>query len=423
MQIELQVSIEIQGKQHLVGFIRGNTSEDATFVYADSYLKLPHIRPISLNLPLQKEPFTSEKTRIFFEGLLPEGFSRKSVANWLKADENDYIGILEKLGRECLGAIQVYREDDKTDEAFYEPLSKEQVCALAAEGATQSTKMLMETHLSLAGASGKVGLYFHQNSKRWYLPKGKAASTHIVKQSHVRLHQMVLNEQLCMLTAKKTGIEVPQSFIIDLGQGEDDKVLYATRRYDRVLDSDRQVDNLSYPLRLHQEDFSQALGIPSSQKYERSEASYMKRMFQILNDFSSNPIDDKMKLWDMIVFHYLIGNTDGHVKNFSLLYSADLKSVRLAPAYDIVSTSIYGLTDEMSFYIGGELNRSNMDRETFQRAAKEVQLGEKVAMQHYDYIAENIQHCLEEAAKELYDAGFKDVFEVKDKIATYLADN
>lgn len=420
MQIELQVSIEIQGKQHLVGFITGNTSEDATFIYADSYLELPHIRPISLNLPLQKESFTPEQTRIFFEGLLPEGFSRKSVANWLKADEDDYVRILENLGRECLGAVQVYKEEDKRDDVFYEPLSREQVCALAAEGATQSTKLLMETHLSLAGASGKVGLYFHQDSKRWYLPKGRAASTHIVKQSHVRLHQMVLNEQLCMLTAKKIGIEVPQSFIIDLGKGEDDKVLYATKRYDRVLDSDRQVDDLSYPLRLHQEDFSQALGIPSNQKYERSVSSYMKKMFQILNDFSSNPIEDKMKLWDMIVFHYLIGNTDGHVKNFSLLYSADMKSIRLAPAYDIVSTSVYGLTDEMSFYIGGELKRSNMDRETFQEAAREVQLGEKIAMQRYDYIADNIQYCLEEAAKELYDSGFQDVFEVKNQISSLI---
>ena len=41
------------------------------------------------------------------------------------------------------------------------------------------------------------------------------------------------------------------------------------------------------------------------------------------------------------MFNYLIGNTDNHIKNLSLLYSEDLKSIRLAPAYDIVSTVIY----------------------------------------------------------------------------------
>lgn len=416
MEIDLKVSIEILGKQHLAGFIRGTRTEDAVFSYADEYLEIPDIKPISLSLPLQRDSFSPEKTRTFFEGLLPEGFSRKAVAGWLKTDENDYLAILEKLGNECLGAIQVYKDNNVDEEASYELLNTEQVCALAAEGATKSTEMLMETHLSLAGASGKVGLYLDEDSQKWYLPKGKAASTHIVKQSHVRLQQIVLNEQLCMLTAKKIGIAVPDSFIIDLGRGEEDKVLYATKRYDRLLDSDKQMGKLICPYRLHQEDFAQALGISASQKYEKAEASYMKKMFQVLNDYVTNPIEDKLKLWDMIVFNYFIGNTDCHVKNFSLLYSVDLKRVSLAPAYDIVCTGIYGLTNEMSFYIGGELNISNMSRDIFGKAAKEVGLGEKLAMKRYDYIAQNIANCLEAAAKELYDAGFADVMSIKEKI-------
>ena len=416
MGIDLKVSIEILGKQHLAGFIRGTSAEDAVFSYADEYLQIPDVKPISISLPFQKDSFSPEQTRTFFEGLLPEGFSRRAVAGWLKTDENDYLAILEKLGNECLGAIQVYKDTGIDKEASYELLNTEQVCALAAEGATKSTEILIETHLSLAGASGKVGLYLDEENGKWYLPKGRAASTHIVKQSHVRLQQIVLNEQLCMLTAKKIGIDVPKSFIIDLGQGEEDKVLYATKRYDRLSDAGKQIGELSCPYRLHQEDFAQALGIPASQKYEKTESSYLKRMFQVLNDYVSNPIEDKIKLWDRIVFNYFIGNTDCHVKNFSLLYSADLKKVSLAPAYDIVCTSIYGLTNDMSFYIGGELNICNMSGDTFCKAAKEVGLGERMAMKRYDYIAQNIENCLESAAKELYEAGFEDVMSIKDKI-------
>jgi len=416
MSIDLKVSIEIFGKQQLAGFIKGTDSDNASFCYAEEYLELPDIRGISVSLPLQKEAFSPEKTRIFFEGLLPEGFSRKAVAGWLKTDEDDYLSILEKLGTECLGAIRIYREEEEPVEIEYEPLTMEQVKELAAEGATKSTEMLMETHLSLTGASGKVGLYFDESNEKWYLPKGKAASTHIVKQSHVRLQQIVLNEQLCMLTAKKIGIEVPESFIVDLGHGEEDRVLYATKRYDRLLDFGTQPEGLSCPSRLHQEDFGQALAIPAGKKYEKSNSGYMKKMFQLLNDYVTNPVEDKIKLWDRMVFHYFIGNTDCHVKNFSLLYSEDLKKICLAPAYDIVCTGIYGLTKEMSFFIGGESDISKMSRETFRKAAKEVGLGEKFAMKRFNYIAQNIEDCLETAAEELYESGFEDVMLIKDKI-------
>ena len=81
------------------------------------------------------------------------------------------------------------------------------------------------SHLSLTGASGKVGLYYDAAGKQWYLPKGTAPSTHIVKQSHVRLDGIVTNEQLSMMTAAKCGIDVPESFI------------YNTAEYPRLLAS------------------------------------------------------------------------------------------------------------------------------------------------------------------------------------------
>lgn len=172
-------------------------------------------------------------------------------------------------------------------------------------------------HLSLTGASGKVGLYYDAAGKQWYLPKGTAPSTHIVKQSHVRLDGIVTNEQLSMMTAAKCGIDVPESFIIDLGNGDDKEVLYATRRYDRIFDGAVDtIEGLPRPLRLHQEDFSQALGISSANKYEKGHEGYMRMMFDLLRQYSANPIEDQQKLWDRIVFCYLLGNTDAHIRIF-----------------------------------------------------------------------------------------------------------
>ena len=104
--VSYEVYIEINGAQTEVGVIEGNNYSDACFSYSESYMKSNH-NPISISLPFQKEPFTTEQTKNYFEGLLPEGFSRRAVAQWLNFDDNDYISILHGLGRECIGAVRV----------------------------------------------------------------------------------------------------------------------------------------------------------------------------------------------------------------------------------------------------------------------------------------------------------------------------
>ena len=415
--MEYLVSIEREGKQVLVGTIGGEDSGAARFSYVEKYLNDPEAAAISIHLPLQKEAFSPADTKLYFEGLLPEGFTRRSVAQWMHLDENDYLSILHGLGRECLGAVRVSAPEDRPEEA-YESVSAEQVQALAAEGATRSAEMVTKAHLSLTGASGKVGLYFDSKSEKWFLPKGTAPSTHIVKQSHVRLDGIVTNEQLSLLTASGCGIEIPESFIINTGNGEDSEILFATRRYDRVFpDQARRVDDLPCPYRLHQEDFSQALGIPASEKYERESGQYMKKMFDLLRVRSADPVKDQLRLWDCIVFSYLIGNTDAHIKNYSLLYSPDLKKIRLAPAYDIISTTVYeASTREMSFHIGGRYLIEEIDREAFREAAGAAGLGEKMAMRRFDAMYGNFREKLRSAAETLEKEGYRNARDMEERI-------
>lgn len=412
---ELSVYIELNGIQTLVGKISGEQYNDARYRYVREYIEAREAAPISVSLPFQDDYFSTEQTRNFFESLLPEGFSRKAVAAWMKADENDYITILAQLGRECLGAIKIVEGNDDR-ESGYELLSAERVKALAAEGATKSTEILLETHLSLTGASGKVGLYYNSDNNKWYLPKGDAPSTHIVKQSHVRHKQIVLNEQLCIQTAKRIGIAVPESFIVSNGSQSDQDVLYATPRYDRPLSENKIIDGLKCPYRLHQEDFAQTLGIFASDKYEKVPSGYMSRMFDLLRHNSVNPIEDQIALLRIIIFNYLIGNTDCHVKNFSLLYSEDLKSKRLAPAYDLVATRVYRTTSNMSFYIGGELDITKINRNNFTISASEIGLSQKMVLDNFDYVANKLEGAMTEAAEELANKGFENSILLKKEI-------
>lgn len=408
---KLKVYIEINGSQTLVGTIRGNGSSDAVFSYNDEYLSARNPAPISLSLPLQKEPFSPDQTRNYFESLLPEGFSRRAVADWIKVDEKDFLTILSFLGRECLGAVKIIEGED-ISESEYEPLTEARIKELAAEGATKATQILMETHLSLTGATGKVGLYYDEASDRWYLPKGNAPSTHIVKQSHVRLKHIVLNEQLCILTAKNLGIDVPESYIINRGANEDE-LLFATKRYDRVFSDEKYINGLPCPLRLHQEDFAQALSILPNDKYEKKPSDYMKRMFELIRSNSSNPVEDQRALLRSIVLNFLIGNTDCHVKNYSLLYGTDLRSKRLAPIYDLVATRVYKTTSEMSFFIGGELDIEKIDRTNFVKAADEIGMSGRIVQSIFDEVTEKYEKALTAAADELKNLGFEQAVSMK----------
>ena len=86
---ELLVSMERSGERIPVGCIRGKDSADACFAYSDTWLRDPTAAPVSLSLPLQKAPFTPAQTKAYFDGLLPEGFTRSTVAQWMHVDDAD----------------------------------------------------------------------------------------------------------------------------------------------------------------------------------------------------------------------------------------------------------------------------------------------------------------------------------------------
>lgn len=418
--LNLKVQIEINGQFVQVGNITGSSSRDAVFSYDESYLASSSAKAISLSLPLAKKSFDTDSTKIFFDGLLPEGFTRQCVADSIHASTDDYISILRELGSECLGAIQIIDENMPCVETGYIPLTIEEIKELAQEGAGKSAEIVVKSHLSLTGASGKVGLYYDEISGKWYKPQGSAPSTHIVKQSHVRYKNIVLNEQLCLLAAKKLGIEIPESFIIQTQNGKtnDEDVLFATRRFDRKFDNDtKQIEDLKIPYRLHQEDFAQALGIKSIDKYERAGEGYLKKMFDLLHKHSVNPIEDVLKLWRRVVFNYLIGNTDNHIKNSSLIYTKDLSSIRLAPFYDVICTRLYeSSTDEMSVSINGRQNINQVSRVDFEQEAKNCGLASKSAMQIYNELHDGIKKAVMDSAEELTRAGFTEAESMAEKI-------
>ena len=140
-------------------------------------------------------------------------------------------------------------------------------------------------------------------------------------------------------------------------------------------------------------------------------------MFGLLRRCSANPIEDQIKLWNLIIFDYLIGNTDNHIKNYSLLYGTDLRTIRLAPAYDMISTTVYEeTTRSMAFQIGGEQLVDRITEASFKAAAEEAGIGRRMAMKNYEKLCGRFEKALAGAADRLAQEGFGRAKEIQEKI-------
>ena len=134
-----------------------------------------------------------------------------------------------------------------------------------------------------------------------------------------------------MTLADKAGLPVPKASL-----HRQPETVYLVARYDRVKVGERLT-------RLHQIDFCQALNFPSSKKYEKEGGPSLTDCFAILRHYCREPAKDVQNLISWTVFNYLIGNSDAHGKNLSLLMIP--AGVALAPFYDLLCTAVYtGLT-------------------------------------------------------------------------------
>jgi serine/threonine-protein kinase HipA len=131
-------------------------------------------------------------------------------------------------------------------------------------------------------------------------------------------------------------------------------------------------------MRVHQEDFCQALGVPPRIKYEAEGGPGAGAMAAVLREFSSAPDEDLKTLLSALALNWVIGGTDAHAKNFSLLIAT--RQVRLAPLYDIASILPYPRRiplqkANLALRVGGEYRIPKIGRRHWERLVTEMGLG------------------------------------------------
>lgn len=315
-----------------VGVLALNENGNMTFSYAPAWLDAPRAPGVSISLPNQAETFSRAQTRPFFAGLLPEETPRTEAARALGVSQQNDFGLLEGLGGDVAGALTLWPVGEAVpvpDPTGKATILDEARLADILAGLPRRPLLAGEEgiRLSLAGAQPKVPVVLVDGAVA--LPAAGQPTTHIIKPAPKEYPTFPENEAFCMRLAAELGLAVAP---VELRRAKD-QLFLLVERYDRVQRADAGLG------RLHQEDFCQALGIMPEHKYAAEGGPTFRRSFDLLRQVIRVPANAILALIDAALFNLIIGNADAHGKNFSLLYDRD--GLRLAPLYDLLSTSWY----------------------------------------------------------------------------------
>lgn len=316
----------------LVGHLRLASSGAISFAYDLGWLAWEYAMPISLSLPLREEAHQGAPVIAYLENLLPDNQAiRERVAARVRAGGTDAWNMLEKIGRDCVGALQFV--SGKVLEAHGlegEAVTDAQIAALLRNLASAPLGLDEDDdfRISIAGAQEKTALLRHNGE--WVRPSGLTPTTHILKTqlgmlpNGINLSDSVENEFFCMSFCRVMGADVAEVEIVDF---EDVRSLVVTR-FDRRWTADGRL------IRLPQEDFCQALSVPPSQKHQMDGGPGIAEGIGLLAG-SDDALADQRAFFRAQVLFWLLGATDGHAKNFSIALRPG--GFRMTPLYDVLS--------------------------------------------------------------------------------------
>ena len=318
------------------------------FRYLASWRADPMAYPLSVSMPLSREVHGHEIIQPWLWNLLPD--SREVVAGWAEhfhLPPEDVFATLAAVGGDCAGAVQFgeHRSRNTGPQAVRWLDDAEMAARLRHLRGDQSAwrEDGDPSQATLAGAHPKMSLLF--DGTRWGVPPDGMPTTHILKLATAPGEEE--DEHLRLDQARALDLQAARSAMVRF----EDQAALAVERFDRIRDGSQACK------RLHAEDMCQALGRWAYHKYERDGGPGITDVVTLLRRVCSDPETEIARFVDAVIFNCLIGNTDAHAKNYSLMVAPG-GTVRLSPLYDLTSTTIPagGTHDDrrLSMSIGGE---------------------------------------------------------------------
>ena len=315
-----------------------------SFLYDPSWLKSPKVRSLSLSLPITaSREVRGDAVANYFDNLLPDNERiRDRLSRRFKTKSSDAFSLLEAIGRDCVGAVQLLPEGTSPrgwNRVDCDVLNEGQIIeilnAVPTDGDPGLGRNLGDDDLfriSIAGAQEKTALV--KVKGRWCRPHGATPTTHIFKlplglvggSRRVDLSDSVQNEWVCAQIISELGLPVAPTTMATFG----DQTVLVVERFDREW-----MDGGSWIARLPQEDFCQALGVPPKLKYENDGGPGMAKCLHLLGG-SADPQQDTLAFQLTQLAFWLMAATDGHAKNYSIFLQPG-DSYVMTPLYDILS--------------------------------------------------------------------------------------
>lgn len=313
-----------------------------------SFAYLPDVaaeRAVSITMPARLASWNVEfGLAPIFEMNLPEGVLRERLRlAFAKATGSfDEFDLLAAVGRSQIGRLRCTGRDDRLDEGV--PFqSVDEILAARREG--DLFRYLIEKFATFSGVSGvqpKVLVRDAQAARIFGKSEGGFArsfrgATHIVKfWNRSDYPELAANEFFCLTAARRCGLEVPPFRLAE------DGAALAIDRFDLRADgSYRGV-----------EDFCVLNARRTEEKYRGSyETAVLKRLGDYVGA-GDLPAENE-KLFTLLALNCALRNGDAHLKNFAVVYERVLGEARLAPVYDLVTTSVYLPADNMALTLDG----------------------------------------------------------------------
>ena len=173
----------------------------------------------------------------------------------------------------------------------------------------------------------------------------------ILKPQTDRFANLPENEDLTMHLAEAAGLKTVPHSLIRFADGE---LCYITRRIDRTKKGDK----------IAMEDMCQLSERLTEDKYKGS----YERIAKLIHQYSSAPLLDIINFWEIVVFSWLTGNADMHLKNFSLFKPK--AAYMLTPAYDLLSTALVMPDDDEELALTLNGKKKKIKREDFETAMR-----------------------------------------------------
>lgn len=312
---------------------------DVEFVYDPDWMASVAGRPLSLSMPFTgAQALRGTVVNNYFENLLPDSEAiRKRLATRFKTDTLDAFDLLEAIGRDCVGAVQLLGADESpVNVATIEGTSLnegevEKLLLLSAGSGEHLGGDDDDFRIALAGAQEKTALLWHDG--QWKRPHGSTPTSHILKlpiglvgARKADFGTSVENEWLCMELMREFGLPTAQTEILQFG-GQ--KVL-SVERFDRQMHSSG-----TWLMRLAQEDFCQVSGTAPHRKYEADGGPGIADIARVLAGSVNAQADLRNFLKTQLLF-WMMAAPDGHAKNFSLRILPRGRYA-LTPLYDVMS--------------------------------------------------------------------------------------